>query len=881
MDTNKDFNIVVNDFADLIKMEVDIVKHICRFEDNLKKTGENWQGPHSTHSGKDSNSFSINVAESYYRCFSCDEGGDVISYEQHRLSCSPLEAMKSLATEYNIDIPDLSGYHNMTSEQKEEFDKQSRQYKRIEQLQRDYLSFSIEQLTDEHRSYLQERGLTIESIKEFQLGYASPELKALMINEGYTLDELNSSGLFMDQNKQILENRILIPTFDRQKKPCHFVGRSLETKHSIPKYLSQRSNQGQNQQAVYRAIWQYGSYHDKLLDDKTYKPIVVVEGCIDALLAAQEFKDRCIVMCSNTTTFSNNQINQLATDLVSIGKRTIIICNDNDNNGAGHKGAVSTIERLHEVISNMVIDSDADQDMQKEQEGELEWIIPDTRICTLRRPPELKKIDLADFISMGRKGEAWYWIQAAVTLDQYNQKLVGDSKRFFQLGPKGGKTKLIHQTVVDEIFTDGNYFAYAGDELYWYSNGVYKLCESEVQVLIKQKLAKDATAMIINKIYDLVVISAKDSTISSKYEDSEEEKTWVNTKNGWINFAEIPNSHEPLPHNPYKVSFIRINATYSKDAVSEIYEKFISEVLHEVDIREWFKMLGYVLVRTLKYQKAFMLTGIGGNGKSTAIEVLQDIIGNDNFWVTSLKDLEKDKFASADLYGKIANFHTDLPPGYVPSEGKFKPLVAGEQLSAQHKYGHSFKFRPECTLIFSANEIPRTNDTTYAYYRRWKYFAFDRRFSETADEDVNLLQKLITEEQKSGILNLAWFGYSLLLEDGGFKETEHSSRIKGEYQESNDIIVAFVNEGLIPTNEDSDLIHKQELYNTFKQYLNSTGSGREKVSAIRFNRRLKQLIPNLVESQDTENNNRRCWRCIKFDDKFIEEIELEATTESY
>ena len=144
-----------------------------------------------------------------------------------------------------------------------------------------------------------------------------------------------------------------------------------------------------------------------------------------------------------------------------------------------------------------------------------------------------------------------------------------------------------------------------------------------------------------------------------------------------------------------------------------------------------------------------------------------------------------------------------------------------------------------------------------------------------------MLGKLITEKEKSGILNLAWFGYSLLLQDGDFKETEHSTKIKGEYQESNDIVAAFINEALSISNESEDLIHKQELYNVFKQYIDTRGSGREKISAIRFNRRLKQLIPNLTEGQDVKNNNRRCWYYVKFDDDFITEIELESSTDSY
>ena len=61
-------------------------------------------------------------------------------------------------------------------------------------------------------------------------------------------------------------------------------------------------------------------------------------------------------------------------------------------------------------------------------------------------------------------------------------------------------------------------------------------------------------------------------------------------------------------------------------------------------------------------------------------------------------------------------------------------------------------------------------DNSYAYYRRWVILPFDRIF-EGEKEDTDLISKLTTEEELSGLLNLAQKGLTKLIKEGGFKET--------------------------------------------------------------------------------------------------------------
>ena len=871
----------IRDFAQVIKLQVDIVEHISKYE-TLTKSGKAWQGPHSLHSSQGGKCFSINVTQAYYNCYSCHEAGDVIGFEQKRLQVTPFEAMKSLARDYGIHVPDFEGIEKLSPEEYKKIEDDIEKSARIKNLQDMYCQMTEDALQDYDKAldYLDSRGLTLESIKKFRLGYGYEDINKELIDNGFTKAELIASGLF-SENLQILLNRITIPTFDKSGKPCHFIGRSLPGGVE-PKYLSQRSQQGQNPYAVHRTFWSYGNLEDKLEDKKTSKPLLIVEGSIDGLLAAQEYDKDFVIASANTTILSQEQIQNMINWLYPSGPWKpcdIIICNDNDTNRSGHEGAKKTILNLYQGCLNYVIKQHAKKENITDKEQiqlmliDKEYIaaampfIPDIKMAILRKPPGLDKIDLSDIILMGRVLEAFYWIQSAITLDQYNEWLINNSKRFFHPNKTGSNSKLLPKLVANEIHFEGNYFINVGGLLLWYNDGVYLPCQNALRVLIQNKLGSHVEPEQINKVYGLIETMSHDLSLTVDYDISKDDpnRSWVNTKSGWLDFDKPIFSHDPEPHTPFRPSFAKIPVIYNPKASSPIFDKFIGEVLSKEDIGEFIKLLGYLPVRTLKYDKAFLFVGHGGNGKSTAIDVLYSFLGGENCWWSSLDDLETKTFALPYLVGKLANFHTDLPPGYIPSSGVFKRISSGEMVTGERKYGEEFDFFPDCTLVFSANEIPRTNDTSYGYYRRWTFFAFDRQFSDTDDEDINLPEKLTTNEELSGILNLAWIGYQNLINQGGFEESERSKTVKTEYTEANDIIAAFINEAVVDS--PGSQINRSDLFNFFKIYLQERGTGREKVSAIRFNKRLRQLKPTIELTSD------RSWLDIDLNSDLVKEFD--------
>jgi putative DNA primase/helicase len=122
----------------------------------------------------------------------------------------------------------------------------------------------------------------------------------------------------------------------------------------------------------------------------------------------------------------------------------------------------------------------------------------------------------------------------------------------------------------------------------------------------------------------------------------------------------------------------------------------------------------------------------------------------------------------------------------------FKMLVSGDTIRAQKKHGQPFDFRNIAKLIFSANEIPESNDQTYAYFKRWIIILFDRIF-QGEDKPANLIEKLTTEEELSGLLNIAIIALKQLIKDSGFIHVDDVHAIQKEYDQNATATEDFLN----------------------------------------------------------------------------------------
>jgi len=218
-----------NNQIEEIKNRLDIVQVVGKYV-QLKQAGKNFSGLCPFHKEK-TPSFIVSPDIQRYKCFGCGETGDIFNFVQKIENIDFPETLGKLAKEAGVDL--------------KRFEKDSK-YKRLEDI--NYLStkYFYNQLKTSPiaMKYVQERGFSDDSIKNFGLGYTPkyPKLLEYIQKETkYSKQELLQSGLFVEKEGKIREkfrDRIMFPIRSSNGKVIAFSGRVLPGNDWGPKYMN-------------------------------------------------------------------------------------------------------------------------------------------------------------------------------------------------------------------------------------------------------------------------------------------------------------------------------------------------------------------------------------------------------------------------------------------------------------------------------------------------------------------------------------------------------------------------------------------------------------------------------------------------------------------
>ena len=192
-----------------------------------------------------------------------------------------------------------------------------------------------------------------------------------------------------------------------------------------------------------------------------------------------------------------------------------------------------------------------------------------------------------------------------------------------------------------------------------------------------------------------------------------------------------------IPHN------------WNPKAKSEIVDSAFQRIAQndEAVIANLWEMFGLALYRGHDVSRMILLQGSGANGKSTLLDMLRHMLGENNCFSLSVCDLGE-KFQLVPTMGKLALIGDDISNDYVNGKAcaVMKKFVTGDTVNDQYKGGATFQFKPYATLIYSCNEIPKFADGTYGFERRIHPIPLLARFTPSnAGFDPNLSARLKEE----------------------------------------------------------------------------------------------------------------------------------------
>ncbi|KTC75518.1 DNA primase DnaG [Legionella birminghamensis] len=308
-------------FIDELLSRTDLVELIDHYVP-LKKRGNSYIACCPFHNEK-TPSFNVVAKKQFFHCFGCGSSGNAISFIMSYLNQNFTDAVETLAVRLGMAVP---------KEQESHGKKQGPNlYQLLARVTQHYQKRLKTPSAAEAVKYLQQRGLTGEIAKQFQIGYAPSDWSELEKTFPADKKGLIETGMLIrkDTGKTYdrYRNRIMFPIHDRQGKIIGFGGRAISPDQQ-PKYLnSPETVLFQKNREL------YGLY--QVLQQSRIEQIIVVEGYLDVIALAQHGINNSVAALGTATSAYHVQ-------LLSKHCKQLIFCFDGDN--AGRQAAWRALE---------------------------------------------------------------------------------------------------------------------------------------------------------------------------------------------------------------------------------------------------------------------------------------------------------------------------------------------------------------------------------------------------------------------------------------------------------------------------------------------------------------------------------------------------------
>ena len=232
-------NFISQETINAIQNSADIVSIINEYT-KLERRGSDWWGCCPFHNEKTA-SFHVEPDKKFYYCFGCHAGGDVIKFIMEQEKVSYTDAITTLAKRTGIELKYTDGTPEKENPQIKIIEQYTELYERTASM---FHYFLIE--TPQGKTaleYITSRGISLETIKKFKLGFAPIDkkwLKQFLLKKNFSNDFLGNSGLFSKKYPDLsfFSNRLMFPIFNRRGQIVALGGRQLNNDPNSPKYLN-------------------------------------------------------------------------------------------------------------------------------------------------------------------------------------------------------------------------------------------------------------------------------------------------------------------------------------------------------------------------------------------------------------------------------------------------------------------------------------------------------------------------------------------------------------------------------------------------------------------------------------------------------------------
>lgn len=278
---------------------------------------------------------------------------------------------------------------------------------------------------------------------------------------------------------------------------------------------------------------------------------------------------------------------------------------------------------------------------------------------------------------------------------------------------------------------------------------------------------------------------------------------------------------------PEDYALSRLPVAYDPTADPETWYDFVGDVVETSMIPTLQEYVGHCLHRENLFERALLLVGGGENGKSTFLNTIEAVLGDDNTTSVSPFDFG-DKPSLARIHGSLANISVELEGGSLRGKNlaNFKKLTGGDSIQAKRLYQGPYNFTYDGGMLFATNEVPEVpvSDDDTAFWRRWIIVHFDNQFPEgSSKRDPTLGKRLKEAENQSAVLNWAVEGWGRLLEAGEFDNVaETPDETRQQWQSWGDSVDYYLS-NVATRDDDAENISTREAWEAYRSWCRENG----------------------------------------------------------
>lgn len=374
-------------------------------------------------------------------------------------------------------------------------------------------------------------------------------------------------------------------------------------------------------------------------------------------------------------------------------------------------------------------------------------------------------------------------------------------------------------------------------KLYIYRDGIYESGDEYIESAMIEHIPNLSQSKRKEVLSYLNLLIKKESKIA--------DANLIAFKNGVLDIV----TDELMDFSAEYVITNKIPHNYNPTATSQLLDNTIRKLACNDDVVEklLYQAVGYSCYRRNELRKSMFLLGEKRNGKSTFLDMVSTLLGEENIANLDLAEIG-DRFRTAELTGKLANIGDDIADEWISNASIFKKVVSGDVVTVERKGKDPYKLRSFAKFFFSANSLPRIGrgKDSAAILDRLVIIPFDAVFSKTAgDYDPFIKYKLRDESVMEALIAKAIPALKEVLADQDFAHSDRVTKNLEEYEVSNNPILEFFSEL-----DESDYLHEpiKAVYQKYNSFC--LGNNLQAISAIEFQKQMKKhlgLVVKIIE----------------------------------